>query len=381
MPGPGPAAAGRPHPYRNPHRRASPTMSTALPAPGPDLIPMRPDERIDPARVGAYLAGRLPGAEGTPEVEQFSGGKANLTYLLRYPGCEYVLRRPPLGPVAPRAHDMGREYRVLSVLHRAFPYAPRAYLYEESSEVVGAPFLIMERREGIVIRNEMPPDLLGRPELYARISAMLVEVLADLHAVRPEAVGLERLGRPEGFTERQVAGWYQRWEGARTEDSPRFEAVYRWLAGRVPPSQGVSLVHNDFKLDNVMLAADDPGRPVAVFDWDMCTLGDPLTDLGTLLGYWTEATDDESRQAFAIMPSNLPGFLTRAELAERYAARSGRDLSELAFYETFGLFKIAVIIQQIYVRWVRGQTRDERFSTFGRRVRGLIDSAHACAGL
>lgn len=344
-----------------------------------DLIPMRPDERIDAARVGAYLAGKVPGAAGVPEIVQFAGGKANLTYLLRYPGVEYVLRRPPLGPVAPRSHDMGREYRVLSVLYRAFPLAPRAWLYCEEPAIVGAPFVVMERREGIVIRNDMPARYLGRPGLNRRISEMVVGVLAQFHAVEPKAVGLETLGRAEGFAERQLAGWYQRWQAAQTEPMPQVDELIAWLERRVPEPQSAALVHNDFKLDNVMVDPADPARAVAVFDWDMCTLGDPLLDLGTLLGYWTEAGDPEVRRAFTTMPTHLPGFLTRREVAELYAMRSGRHLRDLPFYEVFGIFKIAVIIQQIYVRWVRGQTQDARFSDFARRVRGLIDAAWACA--
>jgi aminoglycoside phosphotransferase (APT) family kinase protein len=344
-----------------------------------DLIPMRPDERIDAPRVGAFLAGKVPGAAGVPEIVQFAGGKANLTYLLRYPGAEYVLRRPPLGPVAPRSHDMAREYRVLSVLYRAFPLAPRAYLYCEEPAIVGAPFLVMERRRGVVIRNEMPARYLDRRGLNRRISEMAVGVLAQFHAVEPEAVGLETLGRAEGFAARQVAGWYQRWQASQTEPMAQVDELIAWLGRRLPLPQSAALVHNDFKLDNLMVDAADPARPVAVLDWDMCTLGDPMMDLGTLLGYWTQAGDPEIRKIFTTMPTHLPGFLTRREVAELYATRSGRHLRDLPFYEVFGIFKIAVIIQQIYVRWVRGQTQDARFSDFGERVRGLIDAAWACA--
>ncbi|HKI98926.1 MAG TPA: phosphotransferase family protein [bacterium] len=351
-----------------------------------ELIEMRPDERVDADRVGAFLEGRIPGAYGTPEVLQFEGGKANLTYLLRYRSedggaLEYVLRRPPLGPVAPKSHDMSREYKVLSRLYRAYPLAPRAFVYSEDAAVVGAPFLVMERRRGIVIRDELPERFRGQPELCRRMGEMIVDAMADLHAVNPESVALGDLGRPEGFVERQVRGWAQRWEAAKTEDVPALDRLTAWLTGSVPPAPRVSLVHNDFKLDNMMVDADDPGCPVAVFDWDMCTLGDPLIDLGTLLGYWTEPRDSEARKAFALMPTEEPGFPTRAEVAQRYAERHGLDVSHIRWYEVFGLWKTAVVVQQIYVRLHRGQTQDERFRSYGRRVYSLVESATELAGL
>ena len=345
---------------------------------------MRDDERIDPVRVGAALEGKMPGAHGVPEVLQFEGGKANLTYLVRYPregGAgdhavhEYVLRRPPLGPVAPKSHDMGREYKVLSVLHQRYALAPQAFLFSEDTEVVGAPFLVMERREGIVIRQEIPGRFAGQPELTRRISEMIVKALADLHQVNPQDIGLEDLGRPEGFMERQVRGWAGRWEAAKTTEVPRFDEIRAWLEANVPPPPRVSLVHNDFKLDNMMVGRDDPGTPVAVFDWDMCTLGDPLADLGTLLGYWTEPNDPEVRRAFPVMPSEQPGFQSRAEAVAQYARETGMDVSNIRFYEVFAIWKTAVVIQQIYVRWHRGQTKDDRFKTYGTRANALIDAA------
>lgn len=355
-----------------------------------ELIPMRPDERIDPEKVGTHLEGRLPGARGTPEVLQFGSGKANLTYLLRYPAgdgskedavMEYVLRRPPLGPVAPKSHDMRREYTVLSKLYRAYPLAPRAYYFSDDPGVVGAPFLVMERRRGIVIHAQLPAEFQGRPALNRRIGEMVVDGLADLHTVDPHALSLSDLGRPDGFMERQVKGWAGRWEAARTEDVPHFNALHAWLMERLPPAPRVSLVHNDYKLDNMMVDARDPATPIAVFDWDMCTLGDPLADLGTLLGYWTEAADSPQRKAFAVMPTDLPGFPTRREVVARYGARSGIDLSHIRFYEVFAIWKTAVVIQQIYVRLHRGQTRDERFRTYGQRAVSLIESARQVAGL
>jgi aminoglycoside phosphotransferase (APT) family kinase protein len=341
----------------------------------PELIPMRPDERIDPIGVGKFLEGKLPSASGTPEIEQFAGGHANLTYLLRYPDREYVLRRPPLGPVAARSHDMGREYRVLSVLYKAYALAPRAYLFSEDASAVGAPFLIMERRRGIVIRQEMPARYLARPELYRRMSEAIIDAMVELHAVDPAAVGLEKLGRPQGFMERQVDGWYHRWEAAKTEEVPLVEEVAAWLRGNIPPAQSASLVHLDFKLDNAMLDGEDPATIVAVLDWDMGTLGDPLIDLGLLLGYWAEAGDSEDRSAFRAMPTHLAGFYTRGELVARYGERSGKDMGDIRFYEIFALFRLGVVLQQMYVRWFRGQTQDERFRDHQPRVGRLMRMA------
>ncbi|HEX6384015.1 MAG TPA: phosphotransferase family protein, partial [Anaerolineae bacterium] len=263
------------------------------------------------------------------------------------------------------AHDMGREYKVLSVLHQAFPYAPQAYLYCDDPEVIGAPFFIMERRHGVVVRREIPPEFADVSDAPRRMSEALVDALAQFHAVDYEAIGLGDLGHPEGFIERQVEGWYKRWHKAKTEDVDDMDIVYRWLKDNLPQSRNFSLVHNDFKLDNVMLAPDDPSRVVAIFDWDMCTLGDPLSDLGALLCYWTEPDDPPYSQAMAMMPTGNLGFMTRAELVERYAEKSGRSVHHINFYHALGLFRLVVIIAQIYIRFKRGQTQDQRFEAFG----------------
>jgi aminoglycoside phosphotransferase (APT) family kinase protein len=345
-----------------------------------DTHEVRPDERFDEARLAAYLKGRLPGSVAALSVRQFGGGAANLTYLLDYGEQQYVLRRPPLGPVAQSSHDMGREYKVLSVLHRAFPYAPEAYLYCDDLSVIGAPFFVMERRNGVVVRKTMPPEFLAMPGAARRMSESLIDALADFHAVDFAALGLGDLGKPEGFIERQIEGWYRRWQAAKTEELPDIDTVYGWLRSHVPAAQGVSLVHNDYKLDNVMFAPGEPGRIVAVFDWDMCTLGDPLNDLGALLAYWVEPSDPHSLQAVSMMPVGDLGFLTRDELVERYAARSHRSLEHIGFYHALGLFRVTVIVAQIYVRYVRGQTQDQRFAGLGEMMRVMARMAReACA--
>lgn len=342
-----------------------------------DTIPVRPDEQLDEMRLAEYLRTRLAGADAPLRVRQFGGGAANLTYLLDFGGRQYVLRRPPLGPVAPSAHDMAREYSVLSVLHQALPFAPRAFLLCEDISVIGAPFFVMERRNGIVVRRSLPAEYAA--DAPRRMSEALVDALADLHAVDYAAIGLSGLGKPVGFIERQIEGWYRRWQQARVDDLPEMDTVYGWLRANRPAEGPPTLVHNDYKLDNVMLAHDDPGRIVAIFDWDMCTLGDPFSDLGALLAYWSEPSDPPEVQALAMMPTGNLGFLTRAELVRRYAQRSGRDVSNVDFYHVLGLYRVAVIIAQIYVRFVRGQTQDRRFAAFGPLVPLTVHAAYEIA--
>jgi aminoglycoside phosphotransferase (APT) family kinase protein len=343
--------------------------------PDPDVIPVRAGEEIDAERVGAYVGGKIPGASGVPEVWQFPGGHANLTYLLHYPGADYVLRRPPPGDLPASAHDMGREYRVLSTLYRVFPPAPRAYLYCEDKAIIGAPFFVMERRHGVVVRREVPPAFGGGEDRVAnrKLSTVMIDALVDFHAVDPKAAGLETLGKPDGYLERQVTGWRQRWERAKTRDFAAAGPVLRWLAENMPPSPAPTLVHNDWRLDNMAVAADDPGRCVAVYDWDMCTRGDPLTDLGTLLSSWFE--EGEEYAFLASMPSRVPGFMTRAEAIAHYAARSGRDVSRMPYYYVFGLFKMAVVVQQLYFRYHQGQTPDARMAGGEAVAEGLMDRA------
>ena len=347
---------------------------------GAALVVPPAEEALDLTRLGPWLRAQL-GVEGEVETFRFAGGHANLTYLLRAGGQEFILRRPPLGPVPAGAHDMRREHRVLSRLNPVFPLAPRSLALCEDESVIGAIFMIAERREGLNILLDMPAHLQGRPDLNRRIGEMLIDVLADFHAVDAEAAGLGDLGRPEGFMQRQLDGWTKRWAVALDRDYPQTEALLGWLRDRMPAPQRAGLVHNDFKLDNLLVAHDDPARPVALLDWDMCTRGDPLSDLGYLLNYWGEAGDPPDWIAAASMPSWRPGFPTRAEAIGRYAARSGLDCAAIGWYQVFNAFRLAVIIQQIYIRYLRGQTSDARFAAFGGRVAALIDKACVLAGV
>lgn len=353
-----------------------------------DARPIRPTEQLDWARLAAYLRDRLSGCDiagldltRDPEVEQFPGGHSNLTYLVRFGDIELVLRRPPFGPVAPTAHDMAREYRWLRAVHPVFPLAPRAYLLCEDTEVIGSIFYVMERRRGIVVRDDEPPELANQPAARGRISAAVVDTLAELHAIDLVANGLTSLGKPAGFVERQVRGWTERWQRAQTSDMPEMEAVAAWLVKNLPPEPDRhTIVHGDFKLDNLMLDPADTGRIVAVFDWEMSALGDPLVDLGILLAYWASTALSAQRDALTTVTSR-PGWYTHEEIAERYGARSGRDLSRLPFYHVFAVFKIAVVIQQIYFRYVRGQTDDPRFANLGDRVMYLAREAARLAAI
>ena len=332
-----------------------------------DVIPVRAEERLDEASLAAFLKGRLPLAGEPLAVEQFGGGHANLTYLLRFGAgegaAEYVLRRPPLGPVAPGSHDMQREYRALSQLWRAFPPAPRAYLYCDDLAVIGAPFVVMERRRGVVVRGSVPECYGGGRDEAAnrKLSEVVVDTLALLHAVDPEPLGLDALGRdPERFLERQLAGWLDRYRRAQTRPLAEADELVGWLERQRPVSPAPTLLHNDWRLDNMALDPADPGRCTAVYDWDMCTIGDPLADLGTLLALWSNR--GQAPAGTNPMPTQTPGFMTREEAVARYGERSGRDVSGAAWYDVFGTFKMAVVLQQIYFRFAKGQTRDARFA-------------------
>jgi aminoglycoside phosphotransferase (APT) family kinase protein len=345
-----------------------------------ETAPVRTGEELDHAALASYLRLQLGGASEIA-IEQFPHGHSNLVYLVRFGGCQYVLRRPPLGPVAPKAHDMVREFRVLRAVNPHFPEAPRVVLLCEDPAVIGSTFFLMERRRGLVIRDAIPPQLAAIPDHASRISEAFIDCLARLHSIDVGVAGLGTLGRAEGFVERQVRGWAERWQRAKTEEAPEMDAVIRWLAERLPRTQGASLVHNDYKLDNVMLSADggqvDGVRVEAVLDWEMATVGEPLADLGLTLCYWTWAPEAIENDSYASSALHRPhsGWFSRDEFLERYAARSGRDVSGVGYYEVLGVFKLAVILQQIYFRFHCGQTRDERFRDFNGQVRALARTA------
>ena len=346
--------------------------------PHTDTIAVRPGEALDQNPLVAYLRERVPDLPDAPLlVRQYPSGASNLTYLLQIGPWEGVLRRPPLGPLPPRAHDMVREARLLRRLHPLYPLAPQPYAICEDPSILGVPFYVMERRRGVVLDDTFPPDIAPTADRCRRISSSAVETLVRLHAIDWQAAGLADLGRPEGFLARQVHAWIERYERARTDDHPQIAPLVRWLAATLPESPAPTIIHNDFKLNNLLLAPGDLVPVVAVLDWEMTTIGDPLFDLGVSLSYWIEPGDSLSLRAVLPNVTWQPGFATRADFMREYAARSGRDLGAIDYYLTFAYFKLAVILQQIYARWRSGQTRDERFADFGDRVRVLLEHAHA----
>jgi aminoglycoside phosphotransferase (APT) family kinase protein len=344
-----------------------------------DTIPVRADEHFSVERVQQFL--RSSGFDVPQlEVEQFPAGHSNLTYLLRSGDWEAVLRRPPLGPVPPRAHDMPREFQILRRLHPRFPLAPEPYVLCEDPEVIGAPFYVMERRRGLVLDQDLPPGWTPDPERHAAITKSVVRVLVDLHAVDWQAAGLGDVGRPDGYMRRQVAGWIERYQRSRTDDLPEAGRLFGWLSAELPPSPAPTMIHNDYKLNNVLLDPDDPTRITAVLDWEMATVGDPLSDLASLLVYWTAPGEADMMGGLKSV-TETAGFPSRQHIAELYARISGRDLSDLPWYVAFAYFKVGVICQQIYFRWFNGQTHDERFAGHGKVANNLIRRATEEAGL
>ncbi len=342
-----------------------------------ETSPVRPGEEIDVAQLSSFLSKKLKLPSREVEVEQFPAGSSNLTYLVQLGDSEYVLRRPPFGNTVKSAHDMGREFNVLSKLSAVYPPAPKPLLFCDDADVIGSEFYLMERRNGLVIRGRSPKELEESTELQERVCRSFIENLAELHAIDYEAAGLGDLGRPEGYCRRQVEGWTKRYVAAKTHEWPELEHAFEWLNENVPAESGASLVHNDYKFDNVMLDPVDLTRITAVLDWEMVTIGDPLMDLGTSLGYWMSRDAGNELLSMPFNPRVLMENISRQDLADTYAEASGREVKNILFYYVFGTFKIAVIAQQIYARFVKGSTNDRRFAGFDRFVAalGLIASA------
>jgi aminoglycoside phosphotransferase (APT) family kinase protein len=329
---------------------------------GDDARPVRAEDAFDVAVVDSWLRQRTGLPPGLPEVRQFTGGASNLTYLLRYEGHDLILRRPPAGTKAKGAHDMGREYRIQASLKPVFPYVPEMVARCNDTALIGSEFYVMERIAGTIPRRqELGVDL--TPEQTRQLCFTVIDTLVDLHQVDPSKAGLDDLGRGEGYVERQVNGWSGRYRKAKTWNVPSYEKVMAWLAANQPRDVATCVIHNDFRLDNVVLAPDDPLKVVGVLDWELATLGDPLMDLGSALAYWVQADDDWAFRRFRLQPSDAPGMPSRDEIVRYYTERCGLTPANWAFYEVFGLFRLAVIAQQIYYRYHHKQTRNPRFKT------------------
>ena len=343
--------------------------------------PVRSGEELDEDRLAEYLPEAIDDLEpGDLEVTQFPSGYSNLTYLVRMGDSSMILRRPPPGVHIKSAHDMGREYRILSHLRPVYPKVPAPLAFCEDESILGTPFYVMERVEGVILRKGIPDEMVPGPELTARVAEGLVGTLAELHAVDYEAAGLGDLGRPEGYVRRQIEGWTRRYEKAETDSVPDAEWIAAWLLESMPARPADALIHNDFKHDNVVLDPDDWSRIIAVLDWEMATLGDPLMDLGTTLAYWIQEDDPPELMQSRLSPTTWPGTPTRRELVEAYARASGRDVGDVVFYFAYGLFKVAVIVQQLHHRYVSGKTEDPRYARPAGGIRALCARGAAIGG-
>jgi len=316
--------------------------------------PVRVGEELDLVGLTSYLKQQLPQLDGPVVVEQFPSGFSNLTYLLRIGRREVVLRRPPVGAKIKSAHDMSREYRILSHLYPVYRKVPEPIFYCDDLSVIGAPFYVMERVKGIILRSQTPSHVELTQQTMQRLSRAFVDNLVEIHQFDYESAGLGDLGNPAGYVQRQVDGWTRRYYAARTSEVSEVEDLARWLMDRQPvESSKGSLIHNDYKYDNLVLSPQDLSEILAVLDWEMATIGDPLMDLGTALGYWVEATDSEEWQQYGFVLTKLPGNLTRGEIVTYYGQRSAREVTDPVFYYVYGLMKIAVIVQQMTAIFIK----------------------------
>ena len=336
---------------------------------------IRPGEELDLGRLGPFLRSHFPGEAEHLRVTQFPSGHSNLTYCVQLGEREMVLRRPPFGSKVKSAHDMGREFHVLSKLHEAYPPAAKVLLYCEDVSILGAPFYLMEPIHGVILRRDPPAGLAFTPEAARELCESFIDNLARLHSIDYASIGLVDLGKPQGYLERQVRGWIERYHGSKTHDLPEVSQISEWMQRNMPSVTGAALIHNDYKFDNVILEPNDLTKIIGVLDWEMCTLGDPLSDLGGTLAYWVESEDSDDLQKLRWGPTNYPGSMTRRELVERYAHVTGRDTSNMVFYVVFARFKVAVIVQQIYYRYHVGLTKDPRFAAMPEVVRTLLRSS------
>ncbi len=328
----------------------------------------RTGEELDEVRLAEYLRAELRIPVKDLLIKQFPAGSSNLTYLLNADEKEFVLRRPPFGNRVKTAHDMAREFRVLSSLSKVFHRAPKPILFCDDGSVLGGDFYLMERKKGLIIRGEAPDNLKESKELQRDVCRAFVKNLADLHSIDHASIGLEDFGKPEGYVQRQVVGWSQRYFNAKTDEWDELEKAIFWMNNNVPEDDDAALIHNDYKFDNVILDPDVLSTIVGVLDWEMATVGSPLMDLGTTLGYWMSPKEGGEMLAMPFNPRVLMETISRQEIAEMYSDYSGRDISDVNFYYVFGTIKIAVIAQQIFFRYRKGFTADKRFRDFDRLV-------------
>lgn len=336
---------------------------------------IREGEELDSAAVETFLKDTIPDLDGPMSIRQFPSGFSNLTYFIRVGDRDMVLRRPPIGKKAKTAHDMNREYRILSALHPVFPYCPKPLAYTEDPGIMGCSFYVMERIPGIIFRKDLPENMAFSADQARTLCENMIDLHYRLHTLDYQAIGLGDFGKPEGYVSRQVSGWSRRYRDARTPDVPDFESTMAWLDEHQPPdSEFPGVIHNDYKFDNLVLNLENPVEITGILDWEMATIGDPLMDLGCSMAYWINRDDPEEAQLMRMMPTNAEGMMTRRELVDLYSEKSGRKIDNFDFYYCFGLFRLAVIAQQIYYRYYHGQTKDKRFEKLAFAV-ALLDAA------
>lgn len=333
----------------------------------------RKGEELDPKVIAKFLRNHVEGIQGEAVIEQFPSGYSNLSYLVRMGDKEMVLRRPPVGAKKIKAgHDMKREFTILSKLYPVYPLVPKPLVYCEDESIIGAQFYVMERIKGIILRKEPPQGLKISPSTARKMCEKLVDNLVTIHGIDYKSIGLDEIGKPEGFVKRQVDGWFERYQNAKTDDIPEVEEIIKWCNANIPQSQAPTLIHNDYKYDNIIFAPDDLTKIIGVLDWEMSTIGDPLFDVGVALSYWVNRDDPEEMHLARTVPTHLEGSYTRKEFVERYAEQSGREVRNIVFYYAFALFKLGVIAQQIYFRFTKGFTKDERFALLLAGVKVLM---------
>jgi len=329
---------------------------------------VRKGESLNKESLSKFLGEALNKPNGKLSLKQFPSGFSNLTYLINFANKDYVLRRPPFGANIKSGHDMSREYTILSALNGSYDKAPKPILFEKEAGVLDAPFYLMERVEGTILRAGTPEKELPSKNQFKSLSENFVETLVELHQLDYKAIGLEDLGNPEGYVTRQVEGWNKRYKKAQTSSVESIEKTALWLWENIPTSSGSSLIHNDFKYDNLVLTPDEELNIKAVLDWEMTTLGDPLMDLGTSLGYWVHETDPDFIAQNQLSLTAKPGNPSRGEIVSLYEQKSGKTVDNIEFYFVFGVFKIAVIVQQIFYRYSLGHTQDPRFKNLDKIV-------------
>jgi aminoglycoside phosphotransferase (APT) family kinase protein len=340
-----------------------------------------PNATVDLAGLRRFIADRKLGDPAALRSENISFGHSNEVHLVHFDGRSWALRRPPRGPLLPTAHDMMREYRVLNALQNTPVPVPRVFAACEDASFIGAPFYLMEYMQGDVMRADTKKTFADTPERRRAVSEAMIDLLVALQAVDWRAAGLEGFGRPDGYLPRQLKRWTDQLDRAakitaKVRELPVMAKVREWLEKRIPDSPPATIVHGDFKLDNVMFDPKAPGaKIIAVFDWEMSTIGDPLADLGWLLSYWLEASDSADRKSITSQVTTEPGFLSRKEMVDRYEAKSGRKMGNFAFYEAFAIFKLAIIMEGSYSRFVNGQTDDPLFIAMKERVPAMAESA------